>query len=267
MTGCLVCVNAVEAGTGRSWEHGSALYVAKSDMEYNRVVDSCAAAYERLPPDSLPRFGPEESVQAVREIGNESYVEVAFLSEAQILNLTGCNYKQLDLDLYQREAEDGRTIIFGCYVHFTDLPEDFSLLEVMGWRKVRFWSRTSTAALSHHLTPARQLRAGQAGDLMKYVDEQTPRPYGDKAGLFLAHIPKLGALMEKGAKKLSAKEEALAQKLAEQEAEKEREKEAAEEAKEVNSSDEEALLGQARVRRREPAQDGRVVQEKEEEEC
>ena len=258
MSGCLCCVNAVEAGMGRPWEEGSQLYASKTDLEYNRQVDACAIAYEKLPASSLPRFSPEESVQTVTELGSESFVELAFLSEAQVLNLTGCNWKQLDLDLYQREGEDGKTILYGVYVHYSDLPPDFPLVEVLSWRKVRFYSRSSTAALSTHLTPSRQLRAGQALPLMKHLDSQTSKPHADKPGFFLANIPKLGALIDKGSRKLAAKEEALAKKMAQEEAARVEENERAQAASSDSGDVEEVQQKQGRARGGGGMQGGKV---------
>ena len=109
MTGCLVCVTAIEKGMSKTWEEGSLLYLAKTDPTFNNEVDLCAKAYEKLDPESLPRFAVPEQVEAVQELGSVSYVEFAFLSESQVMALTGCTPVQLQLELYNRLAEDGVT--------------------------------------------------------------------------------------------------------------------------------------------------------------
>ena len=69
MNGCLVCVSAIETGVGRLWEEGSQLYLSKSDPDFNKKVDMGATCYEKLDPESLPRFSPAESVAMHYELG------------------------------------------------------------------------------------------------------------------------------------------------------------------------------------------------------
>ena len=155
MTGCLVCVTAVESGTATPWEEGSALYLAKSSPEYNKTVDQCACAYEKLPAEALPRFGVPETVESTQQLGSMSYVELAFLSEDEITSLTGCTAEQLGQTVFLRLAEDGVTEISGVYVNFADVGDAVPWPEVMAWRKVRFFSTLSTSCIETHLSPER----------------------------------------------------------------------------------------------------------------
>ena len=155
MSGCLVCVSSVETGTGTPWEEGSALYLAKTSPEYNKTVDQCAMAYEKLPASALPRFQVPETVECEQQLGSMSYVELAFLSEDEFTGLTGCTAVQLQQDVFLRKAEDGVTEISGVYVKFSDIGDAVPWPEVMGWRKVRFFSTSSTSAIEMHLSPER----------------------------------------------------------------------------------------------------------------
>ena len=151
-----------------------------------------------------------------KEVGSESSIELAFISEAQFLSLTGCTPKALECDVHERQAEDGQSIITGVYVSYGDVV-DVPMQQILSWRKVKFFARTVTSAQEAHLTPERQLRRQQAVPLMQLIESQRWRPGCiDKQGgeaPFLAKVPMLGGLMSKGQRQLEKKEEALQKKL------------------------------------------------------
>ena len=145
------------------------------------------------------------------------------MSENQLQALTGCNAKQLDVDVYERDAEDGINTVSGIYVSFADLPSDFPMLHILAMRKVKFFSRRITCCSESHLTPARQLRAGQGQDLMRLLESQQLKPGEDgkqqhKAGFFLDKIEKLSTLITKTyLAKMQKEEEAQAARRAAEE--------------------------------------------------
>eukprot|EP00439_Symbiodinium_sp_Y106_P030154 s6144_g3.t1 len=300
MSGSLCCVSAVEQGTGKMWEPGIQLYLSKEEPKYNAVVDACAMAYSKLDPSVLPKYYPGESVFSSQErghnmgrfglqvsevkishlvkfshmgymglvrilsskVGSESSIELAFISEAQFLSLTGCTPKALECDVHERQAEDGQSIITGVYVSYGDVV-DVPMQQILSWRKVKFFARTVTSAQEAHLTPERQLRRQQAVPLMQLIESQRWRPGCiDKQGgeaPFLAKVPMLGGLMSKGQRQLEKKEEALQKKLllarqAEEEEKEEKDDDRSADSVDASSSQvEEARTKEAKPKKKKPS--------------
>ena len=217
MTGCTRCVKAVERGTGHKWEVGIKKYNDPKEDAYTKLVDDCCAELDKidaLPNDQQPRFEPPNSVEVHSHIGQYSYYELGFLSDAQVPKYTGLSIKGLGMDPSVRRAEDGKTVIEGLYISLADLPDSMSFGELLSLRKVRLFNQSSTCLLEHQLLAEHQLHEKQGIHLLPFLEDLKPKDSALKPSTSVPTLVELIDLAQPILQKQKAKEEALAAKMA-----------------------------------------------------
>ncbi|CAE7928207.1 unnamed protein product, partial [Symbiodinium necroappetens] len=212
----------MQTGMGRPWKEGMDLYESRTNPGFNKEFDKTVETVSKVESGEAEpgNFFPGSSVETVMEVGDLSYVDVLFLSEAQIQKHCKASSKALDLQLEERQAEDGSGPIWGVprgleseYFSCEDVPEDVSFAEFWGFRKVRLFNKTSTVHQKIHLTPDKQLRQLQGKDLQAYVDSKRKRHPGATVGKQLPTISSKRARAELLDSRKQAKSAAMAEQM------------------------------------------------------
>ncbi|CAE7640103.1 unnamed protein product [Symbiodinium sp. CCMP2456] len=100
------------------------------------------------------------------------YVDILFLSPAQVLRYTGGTPQSLGLPIIQRTAEDGQTLLHGCYLSASDPPEDISVMQWLSFRRVRLFCETSTLHAKKALQGHNQIQAEQGSALLTLLEKR-----------------------------------------------------------------------------------------------
>ena len=111
---CLTCFTAVQTGLGMEWSDALRKYEDGTDLEFNEDFDQTIANVERIQDGcDPPQCFPGSSVETTMQFGEYSYVELLFLSEAQVLKHCGATARALNLAVEEREREDASGTIKG----------------------------------------------------------------------------------------------------------------------------------------------------------
>ena len=140
-TGCQICVGAVVKGACMGWEDGMNAYHDSAHPEHAKtvaIVDACCNTLLEHEKGKDVHFTPPSSVDSQKRQGVMNFMDVAFMSDADLIRYTGLGWKALGLTPVSRENEDGCGTTQGIYISLKDL--DLDLPEVMSLRKTRFWS-------------------------------------------------------------------------------------------------------------------------------
>lgn len=147
-SGCEVCVLAVTRGACYSWEEGMKVYHDTTNPENSKIVaivDACCSTLLEQEKGHDVQFTPPSTVDSQKKQGIMNYVEVAFLSEADLVRFTSLGIKALGLTPVTRENEDGSGTTQGVYCSFKDM--DIEIPEMLSLRRSRFWSEVGLALL------------------------------------------------------------------------------------------------------------------------
>ena len=105
-------------------------------------MDECVQRYDSLPQDLSSHFEIPSSIMATAVVGTQSFYDILFLSDAQIVKYTGANIQQLNIPLCRRVDEQGG-VIEGTYVSMADLP-DMSFGEFFSLRRIGIFSTNAS---------------------------------------------------------------------------------------------------------------------------
>ena len=105
--GCMRCVVAVTRGMGRHWQEGCELYHSGKDPAYNGELDTCVRNVEKVEDGEELEFHPGSCVASHSRFGEQSYVEILFLTLDQVVKYCGATAKALNLKTDERPSEDG----------------------------------------------------------------------------------------------------------------------------------------------------------------
>ena len=124
-----------------AFDQGMAVYHDSSHPEHTKIVsivDACCNTLLSREQGDDVAFAPSSTVDSQRKQGIMNFVDVAFLSDGDLVKYTGLGFKSLGLTPITRENEDGCGTTQGVYVSMKDLGLDYA--DLMGLRKTRFWS-------------------------------------------------------------------------------------------------------------------------------
>lgn len=128
-----------------SWEDGMEAYGNSSHPQHSHIVeivDACCNTLIEMEKGNEVEFNPSSTVDSQKRQGTMNFVDVAFLSDADLIRFTGLGLKALGLSAITRENEDGVGFTNGVYVSFKDLELDYP--EMMALRRTRFWSEAGS---------------------------------------------------------------------------------------------------------------------------
>ena len=166
---CLRCHVAVETGHGREWSAG--VQECRENKDFNESVTRTCKQLELVengqPAES---FYPPSAVESIHICGEYSFVEILFLSTEQVLRHAGALPHELGLPLASRLAEDGKTLLSGCYLRADDLPESVTWQTFNGFRRVRLFSNTHYQHSKKVLQPKDQIAPEQGAALVRLLD-------------------------------------------------------------------------------------------------
>ena len=94
------------------------------------------------------------------------------LCATALLRHAGALPEELGLKIVQRLAEDGESVLRGCYVGSDDLPENLSWQAWKGFRKIKLYSQTSYDHSKRVLSPENQISANQGGALLSMLERR-----------------------------------------------------------------------------------------------
>ena len=145
-----------------------------------------------------------------------SYVDVPFLNAEQIERFTGSTPQALGLVVLERIAEDGVSKIRGSYVRQDDFPPELTILDWMGFRKVRFYSQASSVHSKRVLMAESQIQPEQGSNLLTMLEQRRvdAREREDISLDRLKSLAELKAKAEKMEDKRRAKDALVAERLA-----------------------------------------------------
>ena len=170
--------------------------------EFNAKNPSLALPHAVRAPSSVSNsFSMQETL----------YVEVAFLSNDELLKYVGATAKGLGLQLEERPGLDGVTPLRGVYVSLKDLPPSMKMTDVMSLTKVQLSMKRDLMHSEHLLQPDAQMHQSQGLALRQKAFEKmiVRRPESLQAAA-LPNLPTITSLIAN----FKQREEALKQKEA-----------------------------------------------------
>ena len=208
MNGCSKCVHAVEKGMGVEWDVGLAQIQNRTnndkDAKFAQQVDQCVANYEALPESAFSPFPLPSSVIASSVMGTQSFYDLLFLSDSQVIKYTGASIKAMGLTLSRRLDEQGQ-VIEGVYISTADLPE-MGIGEFFSLRRVRVFSASTTDVSEHLLETKMQIRQDQGPELAALVERRKNKDDALKPSHYM-YVNTFPKLREKADKVNAAKEQ------------------------------------------------------------
>ena len=140
-------MEAVTKGACLSWKEGMHIYHDKKHerhKEIKKIIDESRASITTREKGEDVFFDPPSQVARGLQTGMTHYVDLAFLTEQDMLNIFKLGAKDLGIrdKLVTRVTEDGNGACEGVYMRMSDL-EGLSFLQVMGLRKTRVWYQAS----------------------------------------------------------------------------------------------------------------------------
>ena len=119
--------------------------------------------------EQLPLILPQSTIVVDRAYLVESYFELAFVTESDVVKIWGCTSKNLRLGKPQTiRLEDGTGVLHGWHINMMGMPPSI----VQGLRKVKVSSYHSIKHSDQLMTPATQVRANQAEDILELALSQ-----------------------------------------------------------------------------------------------
>ena len=150
-----------------SWEEAGANYHSKTDKTFKADVNAAKKMYLALSEKQSTPFSPSSSVIHTSSQSMVAYYEAAFLTEAEVVRLTGLACKSMK-GLGPKVTlvlEDGQSCLQGWYFSLRGL----SPIEAASVRKVRFESKVSVQHDECLLDPSRQIRKEQGKALYDFA--------------------------------------------------------------------------------------------------
>ena len=158
------------------------------------------------------RFNPGSTVTTGKTRFKMVYSDVGFLTEAEMMNVTGVAGTSLKLKTHKGACpiEDRGEKVNGYFVSWQDLPEG-----MYGWiRKVRTGFMLQVQQEEDRLDPARQIRQEQGNLLFDYFSEQMLNQAEPASRTkHRPSLPKVDVLMRQGEELLEAREQVGSQQV------------------------------------------------------
>lgn len=126
--------------------------------------DSAAALMSKLLP-SLPQLLPVSDVSCAQCHYVDTYFEMAFATEADLVRHVGFGAKALKLKPSSLQLEDGSGRIQGHYLSLAGMPPDMK----DSLRRVRVGCKGTVVQNDRMMTERTQVRPGQAADVMSLL--------------------------------------------------------------------------------------------------
>ena len=155
------------------WQQGCEQ--CRLDPEFQKKVDETCRQLEFIEEgkkEECRKYFPPSAVESQQQHGELTYMDVPFLSSDQVEKITGATPQSLQLTMVERVAEDAVTKIRRYFVRGEDFPPEVSILDYMGWRKVRFFSQSSSSHSKHVLFPENQIQPEQGSALLNMLEQR-----------------------------------------------------------------------------------------------
>ncbi|CAJ1398141.1 unnamed protein product [Effrenium voratum] len=206
-TGCVRCVTAVTIGACKGWEEGCQILNDARHPEHQRtkkLVDECTKSLAKIEEGCPPTWKPPSCVESAESTGVMHYMDVGFVSDADIERLLGLTARQLGLSKpVSRPNEDGSGRSNGFFISLQDIG-DLPVNELLGMRKTRVWTTQHLMHSEKLLCPDDQLAQEQGSVVFNFAVQADvqQRDTGLKSGGF-HHLFTFADLQAKAAKELA----------------------------------------------------------------
>lgn len=163
---CKICKSVLVAGfPDVKWADAGRDFHDKSKKEFKQQFLAAKAVWLKVQEELGPAaFSPMSSVTVGNLQAVTTYYEAAFLTETDVVRLTGLASKALKLgNATTITLEDGVSTLNGFLVSL----RGFNPSEAFGVRKIRFESKTEIKHAEHLLDASRQIRQGQGDALFR----------------------------------------------------------------------------------------------------